>query len=437
MTHFRTRLAAAALCAGALSVQAAPLDDIRRQVEASQFEAAWKTAQDNPQLVGDVHFDFLYGLAAINVGRVPEGLLALERHLAAVPANDRARLELARGYFLLGEYGRARAEFEFVLRYNPPAGVRTRIGEFLQAMQVREVSAGATSSRLYVEVGLGHDNNVNGGTVNDELQLGFGSVSLIGSPSKPVADGYGHVGIGGQRTMRVSNRFSVFAGADLEQRAHFQERDFDLGTFGGYIGFTQLGSSALWRVTLNANQLQVGHKRYRDSLTAGAEATLTFSPELSLQAFAQAGEMRHAQPEEARDARVVVVGAIVTRNFDGVAGSPQLALRASWTQEDSTALRDDLSRKIPLARASISVLPMQQLRVSAGLSAWRQNHGGTDVVFGTVRKDQWVGADLVATYAIDAAWTLRADAQWQHSKSNQDLYDSSRKTASLKLRYQF
>src|SRR5687768_7354492 len=130
--------AAAALCLGCLPAAAAPLDDLRRQVEASQFEQAWATAQANPQLIGDVHFDFLYGVAAINTGRVAEGLLALERHLAAVPANDRARLELARGYFLLGDYPRARAEFDFVLRYNPPAGVRNNIAGFLQAMQARE-----------------------------------------------------------------------------------------------------------------------------------------------------------------------------------------------------------------------------------------------------------------------------------------------------------
>ena len=138
---------AAALVLACASAAAAPLDDIRRQVEAGQFDQAYLTAQANPQLIGDVHFDFLYGVAAINVGRVPEGLLALERHLAAVPANDRARLELARGYFLLGEYPRARSEFEFVLRYNPPQAVREKINGFLLAMQLRETNDRRATAR--------------------------------------------------------------------------------------------------------------------------------------------------------------------------------------------------------------------------------------------------------------------------------------------------
>ena len=38
---------------------AAPLDHLHRLVEAGQFEQAYITAQANPQLVGDSHFDFL------------------------------------------------------------------------------------------------------------------------------------------------------------------------------------------------------------------------------------------------------------------------------------------------------------------------------------------------------------------------------------------
>jgi hypothetical protein len=43
----------------------------------------------------------------------------------------------------------------------------------------------------------------------------------------------------------------------------------------------------------------------------------------------------------------------------------------------------------------------------------------------------------VANYTIDALWSVRADASWTVTRSNQDLYDSSRKTLNVKLRYQF
>ena len=439
-------LATALLCMACLApllampsvAQAAPLDDLRRQVEASQFEQAWATVQANPQLIGDVHFDFLYGVAAINVGRVPEGLLALERHLAAVPANDRARLELARGYFLLGEYVRARAEFEFVLRYNPPAGVRANIAGFLQAMQVRELAERRDSARFYAEAGLGHDNNVNGGTFQSHVQLASEALDLIqGSPSLQVADTYAQVAIGGQQLLRVSNRLSVFVGADLDHRANFKQKAYNLTNGGVYAGLTQLGAGALWRLTLGASELMVGGNRYRDTLQAQLEANVTLTPELAFSGFAQYAEQRHALVDEVRDARASTVGVMLTRGFASLPGSPSLGVRLSWTQEQNQRLRSDLNRDVPLLRVFAGLAPTQALRVSAGFTAYKQTYGNTDVAFGTVRKDTALSADLLASYALDTRWTVRGDIVASRNRSNQDLYDSSRRAASLKLRYQY
>jgi tetratricopeptide (TPR) repeat protein len=437
----RTAAAAAALAIAAAgfatSASATALDDIRRQVEASQFDQAYATAQANPQLMGDVHFDFLYGVAAINVGRVPEGLLALERHLAAVPANDRARLELARGYFLLGEYTRARSEFEFVLRYNPPAGVRSNIAGFLQAMQTREAADRRATARFYAEAGIGRDSNVNGGTFRDELQLVFGNVNLVDSPSREVPDTYGQLAVGGQQQYRVSNRLSVFAGADLDLRANVKQHAYDLTSGGVNIGFSQLGGSALWRTTLALNELIVGGNRYRDTFSLSTDANITLGPDQSVTAFAQYGEMRHAVNDEVRDARATTLGAMFTQGFPDAAGAPSVGARFSYTQEDNARLRVDLSKKMPLLRLFGSLTPMDRLRLSLGVSVYRQQYGGEDVGFGTVRRDNAWAADLVANYALSPTLSLRADAVWSSTQSNQDLYDSHRSAVSLKLRYQF
>ena len=429
--------AIAALALASCAALAAPLDDIRRQVEGSQFEQAYQTAQANPQLIGDVHFDFLYGVAAINVGKLVEGVLALERHLGAVPANDRARLELARGYFLMGEYTRARSEFEFILRFNPPAGVRNNIASFLQAMQVRDSADRRATARFYAEAGLGYDNNVNLGTFRDEVQLAFGPISLAGSPSRQVADGYAQVAMGAQQVVRVSNRLSVFAGADVDHRANFKEEAYDLTNFSGQIGFTQLAAGALWRATLGLNGMQVGGNRYRDALQLGAEAQITLSQDLSAAAFAQYAEMRHAAADEVRDARSTTLGFMLTRNFTGMRFEPSFGVRVSYTQEDNQRLRRDLSKQVPVLRVFASATPMDRIRVSLGFSAYQETYGGQDLGFGSVRKDDAQAVDFVLSYALTPQWSLRGDAVWAVTRSNQDLYDKSRKAVSLKLRYQF
>jgi tetratricopeptide (TPR) repeat protein len=433
----RRRWAAAVLALACSAALAAPLDDIRRQVEASQFEAAYATALANPQLIGDVHFDFLYGVAAINVGRVPEGLLALERHLSAVPANDRARLELARGYFLLGEYARARAEFELVLRFNPPAGVRANINGFLQAMQTRESVDRRSTARLYIEVGGGHDNNVNLGTFQASVTTPFGPIVPPPS-SRQIADGFGQLTLGALQTWRVSNRLSVFGGFDLDQRSNAEARAFDLGSAAGYVGLQNLASSALWRTTLGGSVQTVGANRYRHAVQVGTDANFTLGPTLAATAFAQYGEQRFMGADAVRDAQLTTLGGNVNWSPQGWAWAPLLSVRLSYTVEDNNdERRTDLSKHQPLLRVSASVTPVPAIRFALGATAYQQSYRGIDIGFGSKRRDDTLGIDGAATWAMDGNWSLRADGVWFVTKSNQDLYDNARKALSLKLRYQY
>jgi hypothetical protein len=439
----RCAQAAVLVCAlaasGAASAQASALDELRRQVEAGQFDAAWASAQAQIGSLGDVHFDFLYGLAAINTGRVPEGVLALERHLSAVPGNDRARLELARGYFLLGEFPRARSEFEFVLRYNPPPPVRERINGFLQAMQTRDSGDRRPAARLYAEVGGGHDTNINAGTWRDSVLFLFGPVDLTGTPSRQLPDDFTAFAVGGQQVLRVGSRLTLQAGVDLDFKRHRDEQAWDVANLTGTVGFSQLAAGALWRGTFAASAMTLGDNRYRDMLQLGGEAVWTPAAGVQLSGFAQYAELRHAGAASVQDNRATSAGASVSVSPAGWPWQPTLGARVSFTREDNAdARRDDLGKDIPLLRVFASFSPLPQLRVATGALVGKSSHRAEDrISFGTVRDDELLGADLVVNWTLDPRWSLRGEALWQVTRSNQDLYDTSRKSAALKLRYQF
>jgi hypothetical protein len=419
---------------------AAPIDDLRRLVDSGQYEPALQLALSQPQLTGDVHFDFLFGVAAVNAGRVPQGLLALERHLAQVPGNDRARLELAKGYFLLADFARARSEFEFVLRYDPPAATRTLINGFLEAMQARDSTERVPSARLYAEVGAGRDTNVNQGTFRDEIEFLFGGVeSIAGSDSQAVADDFVHLALGVQQQLRVSSRLSVFAGADVDQQRNSEAQRFDRSNASVFVGFSQLAAGALWRTTLTAAHLAVGDNRYRDLIQLGAEAAWSLSPETQLMAFGQHGEQRFAGTEASRDGRAVSLGGMFTFSPADWPGQPSIGVRLGWVQENNlTRLRDDLDKDGPVLRVFASVSPLPRWRLAVGAVASRQTYGDIDVVaFGTRRRDDNLAVDGVLSFVVDRHWSVRAEAQWAVTRSSQDLYDSSRKSLALKTRYQF
>jgi tetratricopeptide (TPR) repeat protein len=435
--HPARRLLAAALSTLLLqAAQAAPLDDMRRFVEGNQFEQAYALAMQNRQLIGDVHFDFLYGVAAIKVGKVPEGLLALERHLAAVPANDRARLELAAGYFQLGDYPRARAEFEFVLRYSPPAPVRATIARFLDAMQLRDTNDRRGTARAYAELGAGRDSNVNGGTFRDDVQFVFGNVPLQGSPSRAVADTVAQLAVGTQHNRRVTNQLSVFGGLDAEHKENTEHREFNLTQVAGNLGFSQLAGGAMWRMTLAGNALLVGGNRYRDTRSVALEASFTPSPEWQTSLFGSYVDARHQGADEVRDARITTVGASATRSFGG-AGAPSAGIRVSFSQEDNLRLRPEFSRLSPLVRLFAATNLGERWRLSAGLTAIEQRYRAEDFGFGSVRHDVAANLDVVLSWAVTPGLTLRAEYIAYANRSNQDLYDSNRQSLMLKTRLQY
>jgi tetratricopeptide (TPR) repeat protein len=111
------------------------------------------------QMEGNVYFDYFYGVSAIDSGHASQGVFALERVILLAPADHVARLELARGYFILQEYARARKEFERVISTNPPPGVNQTTQRFLALIRLREAKY-RTTSNGFVALSIGHDSNI-------------------------------------------------------------------------------------------------------------------------------------------------------------------------------------------------------------------------------------------------------------------------------------
>lgn len=83
------------------------------------------------EMAGNVDYDYLLGIAALDSGNPEKASLALERVLAANPDYAGARLDLARAHFALGDLARAKTEFEAVQAQNPPPAAKTVIEQYL------------------------------------------------------------------------------------------------------------------------------------------------------------------------------------------------------------------------------------------------------------------------------------------------------------------
>lgn len=427
----------AALLLGGGAMAAGPeQDNLRRLIDSAQYAEAYKVAVQFAEQQGDPHFDLLYGIAAVNAGQYASGVVALERHLLVVPANDRARLELAKGYYELSDYIRARREFEFVLRYNPPKDVRDNIQKYLDAMQSREVLSSKASARSFVELGVGRDSNVNAGTYVSQFTLLPGLVVAPDPSAMAVGSEYAQLTAGVQWIRRIDSSLAVFAGGDLDQKLNSTSPAYDTFNVGAYAGFSVTKAQSLYRITVSQGHLQVNAQKFRNTLAVTGEGQLVLGQGYTLTGVAQFSELSHATANSVRDANLLTWGGGIQKAFIGT-WRPTIALQMTKASESNLHLRDDLSKDSLTTRLSITVSPDDRLSVSTGISHQGTRYALPDIAFTTNREDTTWTADVGISYLWSRSLLFRLNFLSTENESNQGLYAYRRVMSGLSTRYIF
>ena len=416
---------------------AAPPDDIKALLEKGNARAAYEEAKKHPDLLGDPAFDFYFGVAAINAGHAGEGVLALERYLLNFPGNADARLELARGYFVLGEDARAREEFEAVSRLKPSPAVQAGIDRFLDALRSRE-SRFRTTANLFLEVGLGYDSNVNGGVGNANIVLPAFGLVTVNQAGVQQSDTFTHLAAGGQINHPVAPGLALFGGLGVESKLNHGslESQFDLLTLAANGGVTLLRENDLYRLGVYYANLDVDNAAFRDITGVAAEWQRQVDEFQSFSAALQYGELDYKGNNDVRDSRLYQLALGYRRAFIAQ-WQPLLSVNLYAGQEDNQRDRDDLSRALYGFRVSLAGSPAPKWATSTGAFYQLSDYKDPDPQLGTTRQDSYYGVDLSVSYALRRSLSLRAEFLLSRNASNIALFEYDRNLVALKLRYDF
>lgn len=439
MTTFRMIALVAFLCATAVAedLLAAPSDEIKALLEKGDAKAAYEHGKKHPEQLGDPAFDFYFGVAAINAGHAGEGVLALERYLLNFPENAEARLELARGYFVLGEDARAREEFEAVTRLKPPPAVQAGIDRYLDAIRSRE-SRFRTAANFFLEVGFGYDSNVNGGVGSANVVLpAFGLVTVAQAGVEQSAT-FTHLAAGGQVTHPVAPGVSLFGGLGVESKLNHGsfESQFDLLTLAANAGVTMLRENDLFRVGALFTTLDVDNEDFRDITGVAAEWQRQTDEFQMFSAALQYGDLDYKGNNDLRDSRLYQIALGYRRAFIGP-WQPLVSVNLYLGQEDNRRDRDDLSRNLYGFRATVSGSPAPKWAASAGAFYQLSDYREPDTLFGLTRRDTYYGLDLAVSYALRRGLSLRSEFLLSRNDSNIALFEYDRNLVAIKLRYDF
>ena len=416
---------------------AAPADDLKSLMEQGKAADAYLEAKKHPEQFGDPAFDFYYGIAAIESGRAGDGVLALERYLLNFPENISARLQLARGYYLLGEDARAREEFEALRGLKPPNVVAVTIDRFLDAIRLRE-SRYRTTGGGYVEFGLGNDSNVNGGVAGSNIFLANLGPVAISQTGQKINDNFASLGAGGYISYPVAPGVALFGNAQGEQKQYngSMSHPFQLGNLDVAGGVSMLSEQNLYKFALNKGYITLGNRTYRTATGAATEWKHQLDELKSFGVGLQLAQLRYEDPNSPRDADFWGVNAVYRQQFN-YRWQPSISVGVNYGQQHSTQGRPDLVPHTRGVLANLSFTPAAKWGVALDYLYLDSKYEGLDFLAGEARRDQYQAFTGGVSYLISRNLSVRAEAQLARNSSNIDLYAFPRDVYLVKLRYEF
>lgn len=423
---------AQALAADPDLAQAQALMDAGRAADAYALLAPHEDAH-----AGNVRFDYLLGVAALDSGRSDKATLAFERVLALEPNFAGARLDMARAYYQLGDLSRAKAEFETVKQQNPPEAGRITIERYLDAIAQRE-KAKQTVLTAYTEITLGRDSNVNNSTSQSQIGVpALGNLVFTLNPSNvKQGDRYSLLAAGADIAHEFSPGYALFGGASGRYRTNTAVDQFDYKSAEGHGGMAISSQSLLFKATLSAERFYLDQAVNRNSAGLSADLRYQLNPVNFANVFGQYSSHRfQTQALQVNDFEQALLGAGWQRLFDD--GRSMLSANLFTGRERAVNGRADGDKDMLGLRlgGQLNLHADVDLFASVG---WQQGeYKQENVAFQTTRQDRLVDAVAGVVWRFDKAWSLRPQVLNIQNHSNIAIYPYKRTDYSVTLRYDF
>lgn len=442
MRYFRILTIVVCVLAGTTASADALLDRARAHIDAGNPELAWKLlAPLNSERAGEVEFDYLLGLAALDTGRRTEAVFALERVLAVEPGHAEARAEIARAYFELNELHRARAEFDRVLQDDSvPAAARREIGNFLGAIEAIESDA-KTDWKVYLSVTVGDDDNVNGGPSSSAIAVPLFGGALVTLDDASLPEESTFVSTRARANMkhnlRKTTQLLAGVGAAARRNSEDDADQFDNTTIDYNFGVRFLRSEfSHFTLSLQGQNFDLDGEAYRDVVGLLGQWQHRISSNRELSVYGKLAEIEY-DDQPARDADRKLVGAGYSQFFPGKR-NPLIYIGLYVGDEETQAsTAEHLGYDFIGLRVGGQVKLTDRNILFAALSRENREYADSDPFFLKSREDDFTSASLGLRYRHSRNWSFSPELNWNENDSNIELNDNDRTRVMVTARYDF
>lgn len=434
-------VAATLLVASTAQAQDATLDRARQMIDARQFVEAFALLDPlEGNRAGDPAYDFLLGLAAIDAGQLTRAVFALERVLAVRPADARARAEIARAYFLMGEGQNARREFAAVKQQQPPAEVASTIDRFLSTLDIRGDRPPSDREGFtgYLEGGYGNDSNANSatGVSSFAIPLFPGATFNLGAGASSQRANFMTLAAGISGRKFLSPRTTLFGNASFDQRTNESLDTVDTRGLNGTLGVTYERDADEFTFAAQAQGFDVDQRRFRNSLGGIAQWRRNLGAFDQLTTYLQYTWLEYPNQRN-RDANRSALGLAYAHTMDHPLSPVFFASAYGGSEDEKAAGVPQFGHRFIGGRLGGQVDLSKTLRFTANLSYEERSYGGPDPLFLVDRKDRESSLRLSLPWEVAPLWTLTPQVSFTDNRSNLVISDYQRTQMFVTLRRDF
>lgn len=426
-----------ALCALPLAATADEVADAEALVRAGRYQEAYRLLEPlEDSRAGDLKFDYLLARSALETGNPSKASFIYERILAIEPNFVGVRVEMGRAYLALGDYARAKLEFETVIRIpNLPPDIRQQ-AEAYGKVAAKYIEGKKTVAYGYMEYGYGYDSNALSATGRNPILLYGGALLDLPPASLEASSNYNAVSLGGEVIHSLSRGFSVYAGGDARARFYNQidtanYMNLDLRTGVGYgAGRHNVRIGAL------GGRYFLDHRTLRDSV--GGNVDYRFLANDTTQLTANIAAIRFKYANELLQVNDYdLYQGVFGFTHSIFAGRAIVGANLVGGYEAADPNRQDGDKRFGGLRLVAQAAFTNRVGgFLSGGATWSE-YLKENVLFGTQRRDVLYDVTAGVTVGIKSGWSVRPQVAYIRNESNIDLYTFDRTDVSFNIRKDF
>lgn len=417
-----------------------PLDHLLQRAQSllqgGESRAAWELLDARTgEYAGIPRFDYLLGLAALDSGQPGHAILALERVLAVDPNHLQARAEIARAYLAANELETARKQFEAVAGQKIPRDVANVIDRYLSIIDGRQ-QAGTGHSTFFAELGAGYDSNVNFGSSSGQWLLADGTAVTPLAVSRPQSSAAVSAILGGLRVQPIDGAWKWTIGGTLTQLTFPSVSTLNQTIVDASAGLQYRAGCHQFDMQVQLQHYRLDGDAFRNAAGLMSQWRCDLDRRTQVGLFGQAFTLSFPD-QHVRDALRYTLGATAARAFDG-GWTPLLLASAYVGQEDpKDTTIDQLRYSFVGVRASVTVKPGDDWRLTGAVSYEQRDFAGPEPLFGVTRLDRQTEIRLAAEKDIGKHWTVAPQLVGTRNESTLAPNDFRRVQAMIYSRYRF